>query len=283
MPFCGSASPLPANAGSMRLGVCDPKGRGAWGVRREPPAGSPTRPDVGATSLLGRRTPRPSCVPGLACIRRMVLWGQPGAGAAPAPSELRDKRQVHPASALTQHRPASFRDLGAPFPARAPLAGADHLAFQWLPPPPPPRRQTCCSKDGHGRSWALRIYRLEKNQSAALLEASTDIPGPGAASVPVRVLTARQAGHATVLLGRPAAVTVTLPCRAWAAGLGSREDHQLTRLPCNPSHHASEPEALLPVGVPSASATMGGPPRTSGCPCHIVDDGGHADASPGLS
>ena len=114
------------------------KGRGVWGVRRELPAGSPTKPDMGATSLLGRRTPRPSCVPGLACIRRMVLWGQPGAGAGPAPSELRDKRQVHPASALTQHRPASFRDLGAQFPARAPAGWGRPPGFPVAPPRPHP-------------------------------------------------------------------------------------------------------------------------------------------------
>lgn len=192
------------------------EGQGSLGSETRAACWVPHQTQRGCYKPPWQATPRPSCVPGLACIRRMVLWGQPGAGAGLAPSELRDKRQVCLASALTQHHPASFRDLGAPFPVQALLAGADRLAFQQLPPPPPPRRQTCCSKDGRGCSWVLRIYRLEKNQLAALLEVSTDIPGPGAASVPVRVLAVLQAGHATVLLGRPAAVTVTVmpPCRA---------------------------------------------------------------------
>ena len=174
-----SPPPPPANAGSTRLGVCGPhvppspvatdEGQQSLGSRRELPTESPTRPDVGATSLLGKRTPGPSCVPGLACIRRMVLGGRgrsQGWGRGLVPSELRDKRQVRPASALTQHRRASFRDSGAPFPARPPLPRADRLAFQQLPPPPPPRRQTCRSNDGCSRSWMLRIYQLEKNQLA---------------------------------------------------------------------------------------------------------------------
>lgn len=59
------------------------------------------------------------------------------------------------------------------------------------------------------------------------------------------------------------------PCpESGAAGLRPREDHHLTRLHCDPSRHASEPEALLPVGVPSLLATTGVSPQGQvGCSC----------------
>ena len=78
-----------------------------------------------------------------------------------------------------------------------------------LPTAPTSRETDLLLRGRHGRCWALRTHWLEKNQLAALLEVSTDVPSPGAASVPVCVLTALQMGHAAVLLGCPATVTAT--------------------------------------------------------------------------